>query len=177
MNNLEKEWVQNKSLCFFSSTGQWLSFSSPAQESHLNPVDSFVFLHLFAQLYGFFASAWIACQIDTTIINPAETLWTDYVSYCVLKKSQDMSSFFQWGWILLFPLAARISGGTLENEQSKPQLKNVTKDWEAKHILYTVCIISPKCSFLYGRMIPTNCLWTTVTFIISLWWEIFPNLQ
>lgn len=37
----------------FPLTRQRLYFSSPAQESHLNPIDSFVFLHLFAQLYGF----------------------------------------------------------------------------------------------------------------------------
>lgn len=42
--NLEEE--SKVRLFFFSPAGQWLSFSSPAQESHLNPVDSFEFLHL-----------------------------------------------------------------------------------------------------------------------------------
>jgi len=62
------------------------------------------------------------------------------------------------GWILLFPLTARASGGTLENEEWKPQLKNVTKDGETKHILYIVCTISPKCSFLCMHIIPINSL-------------------
>lgn len=64
--------------------------------------------------------AWIASQIGTVIVNPAETLWTDYVSCSVLKKSQEMSFFFQgagffYSHSYLGSLVARLKMNTLSH--------------------------------------------------------------